>query len=79
MTTKLIAALLATVFAAAAHAEQQYGRDSVYGGKGASVGEPSTGPVITRYGRDSVYAVSGSARSAPAKVVGDVTFKAGRA
>ena len=79
MTTKLIAALFATLFAASAHAEQQYGRDSVYGGKGTSVSEPAAGPVVTRYGRDSVYATSGPARSAPAKVVGEVSFKAGRA
>jgi hypothetical protein len=78
MNAKLIAALIATLIAASAHAEQKYGRDSVYVGKNDRPGTAAQGPTITRYGRDSVY-VTNSPAPRPTKVTSDVKIKFGRA
>ena len=67
MNAKLIATAIATLIAASAHAEQKYGRDSVYVGKNDRPSAAVKGPTITRYGRDSVY-VTNSPAPKPSKV-----------
>ena len=79
MNAKLIAAVFATLIAASAHAEQKFGRDSVYAGKTTTVAAKSTvAQQPTRFGRDSVYVGNSAAPSRSVKVVGDVTYKFGR-
>jgi len=78
MNAKLIAAVIATLIAACAHAEQKYGRDSVYVGKNDRSSATVNGPTITRYGRDSVY-VTNSPAPKPSKVTSDAKIKSGRA
>jgi hypothetical protein len=67
MNAKLIAAVFAALIAGSAHAEQKYGRDSVYVGKNDRPSTAGKGPTITRYGRDSVY-VTNSPSPKPSKV-----------
>ena len=79
MNAKLIAAVFATLIAASAHAEQQFGRDSVYAGKTTTSAARSTvAQATTRFGRDSVYVSNSAPPSQPVKVVGDVAHKFGR-
>jgi hypothetical protein len=78
MNAKLIAAVITTLIAASAHAEQKYGRDSVYVGKNDRPSAAANGPTITRYGRDSVY-VTNSPAPKPTKVTSDAKIKFGRA
>jgi hypothetical protein len=79
MTRKLIAAVIAAAsFTAVAHAEQPYGRDSVYAGKNAYAKQSTVDVKVTRQGRDSVYVTNSPAPKANVKV-GNYTFKPGRA
>ena len=78
MNAKLIVALIATLIAASAHAEQKFGRDSVYASKDGAVSKSASGATIARHGRDSVYATSTPASKQAVKVVADVAYKAGR-
>ena len=78
MNAKLIAAALVTLFAASAHVEQKYGRDSVYVGKNDHPTTAAKAPTVTRYGRDSVY-VTNSPAPGPAKVTADTKIRYGRA
>ncbi|MEO8630245.1 MAG: hypothetical protein ABI612_19430 [Betaproteobacteria bacterium] len=78
MNTKMIAVLLAASFATAAHAEQQFGRDSVYAGKGVVPTTSQSGPSLTRYGRDSVYASNSAPLKQPTRVASDFVYKLGR-
>jgi hypothetical protein len=77
LNPKLIAAAVAMLIAASAHAEQKYGRDSVYAGKNDRPGTAVKGPTITRYGRDSVY-VTNSPAPSPTKVTADTATRFGR-
>ena len=78
MNTRMIAILLAASFVTAAQAEQQFGRDSVYAGKGVIPSASQSGPVITRYGRDSVYASNSAPLKQPTRVASDFVYKPGR-
>ena len=71
MNVKLIVAVIAALIAASAHAEQKYGRDSVYVGKNDRPSAAAKGPAITRYGRDSVY-VTNSPAPKPSKVTANI-------
>ena len=79
MNAKLIAAVFATLsFVSAAHAEQTFGRDSVYAGQTASRTQSGSEAKVTRQGRDSVYATNTPAQKETVKV-GNYRFKPGRA
>ncbi|MEO8627725.1 MAG: hypothetical protein ABI612_06430 [Betaproteobacteria bacterium] len=80
MNAKLIAAVVATLVCVSAHAEQPYGRDSVYAGRGSVSSSAASGPAIAKYGRDSVYATGTPVRqSQPTMQAGDFSYKFGRA
>ena len=78
MNAKLIAAAIVALFAASAHAEQKYGRDSVYVGQNDRPSAAVKGPTITRFGRDSVY-VTNSPAPSTTKVTADTKIRYGRA
>jgi hypothetical protein len=78
MNARLIAAMIALTFATLAHAEQKFGRDSVYIGKNDRPTAAVNGPTITRFGRDSVY-VTNSLPPSPSKITADTKVRYGRA
>jgi hypothetical protein len=79
MNAKLIAAVFAALsFASAAHAEQTFGRDSVYAGQSVSAKQSGSAAKVTRQGRDSVYVTNSPAPKSAVKV-GNYNFKHGRA
>ncbi len=80
MNIKSIAAVVATLICASAHAEQQYGRDSVYANKGSVSSPAVSGTAITKYGRDSVYAISMPPTAQPKPTqAAEIAYKFGRA